>query len=153
MRKTSRSGSRMRISPRRGSIARSYGSRRAGDDDRRLLIEVDRGLSCWSGTWRPARFVEVWRIVLIFTAALVVANTTGLLPEGDDTECVDEDGGKQCPPTCPTCTCAWHTLNSAPVAVFEVQPIELSSRIVALPQPTAWRGRLAPAPTTRPPIA
>lgn len=95
----------------------------------------------------------MWRIILIFAAALVVANTTGLLTEGDDTECADESDGKKCPPTCPTCTCAWHSLKTAPSPVFEVRAIELTSRTVELPTPTTGHGQLAPAPWTRPPIA
>jgi hypothetical protein len=95
----------------------------------------------------------VWRVIFIFVAVLVVANTTGLLPEGDDTECADRDEGKQCPPTCPTCTCAWHSLKSAPTQVIELTPIELTSRAVELPPPSGTDGRIAPAPVTRPPIA
>ncbi len=95
----------------------------------------------------------MWRIVFIFAAALVVANTTGLLPEGDDTACADGDGGKQCPPTCPTCTCAWHSLKTAPAPLFEVRAVELTSRTVEPPTLDAWHGLLAPAPWTRPPIA
>ena len=95
----------------------------------------------------------MWRIVLVFAAALVVANTTGLLPEGDATECADCDGGKQCPPTCPTCTCALHSLKTVPAPVFEVRTVELTSRTVELPPLDGWHGLLAPAPTTRPPIA
>lgn len=91
--------------------------------------------------------------MLIFAAALVVANTTGLLPEGDDTECADGDCGKQCPPTCPMCTCAWHSLKTAPAPLFEVRAVELTSRTVELPPLDGWHGQLAPAPMTRPPIA
>jgi len=95
----------------------------------------------------------VWRIVFLLAAALVVANTTGLLPEGDSTECADEPDGKQCPPTCPTCTCAWHSLKTTPSAVFEVRAIVLTSRTVELPPLTTGHGQLAPAPWIRPPIA
>ena len=94
----------------------------------------------------------MWRVVFIFTAALVVANTTGLLPEGDDVECADESDGKQCPPTCPTCTCAWHSLKTALTPVLEMRPIDLTSLTVELPSPDAAHGQLVPPPTTRPPI-
>lgn len=99
----------------------------------------------------------MWRVVFIFLAVLVVGNTTGLLPEGDDPQCADEGAnngdGKQCPPSCPTCTCAWHSLKTTPTPVFEVRAIEFSSRTVDLPAPTTGDGQLVPAPTTRPPIA
>jgi len=99
----------------------------------------------------------VWRVLIIFAVALVVANTTGLLPEGDDVRCAD-DGGSDghrtpCPPTCPTCTCAWHSLKSAPTAVIEIKPLELTSSAAELPSPRGADGRTAPPPTTRPPIA
>jgi len=94
----------------------------------------------------------VWRVIFVLAAAFVVANTTGMLPEGDDTECADECDGKQCPPTCPTCTCAWHALKTAPSAVVELTPIELTSRTMELPPPGGADGRTAPPPTTRPPI-
>lgn len=94
----------------------------------------------------------MWRVIFILAAALVVANTTGLLPEGDDTECADEDGGKQCPPTCPTCTCAWHSLKTALTPVLEMRPIDLTSLTVELPPPDDAQGQLVPPPTTRPPI-
>ncbi len=95
---------------------------------------------------------RMWRLVFVFAAALVVADSAGLLPEGDDTECSDECAGKQCPPTCATCTCAWHSLRSAPTTLLEMAPIELTSRTVDLPPPDAADGLTAPAPTTRPPI-
>ena len=94
----------------------------------------------------------MWRVVLIFAAALVVADTTGALPECDDTECTDEGNGKQCPPTCPTCTCVWHTLKTAPISLVEMPPIDFTSLIVELPPVRGAHGRLAPAPITRPPI-
>ena len=98
-----------------------------------------------------ARLLEhVRRIVFLVAATFVVANTTGLLPEGDETACCD---GKQCPPTCPSCTCAWHSITTAPVAIFEVPAIALMDRAVELPTPRAGDGQRAPAPSTRPPIA
>ena len=95
---------------------------------------------------------RMWRVVLVLAAALVVGDATGLIPEGDDTECIDECAGKQCPPTCPTCTCGWHSLQSAPTPLLEMSPIELTTRTVDLPPPADADGLSAPAPTTRPPI-
>ena len=94
----------------------------------------------------------MWRFVLIFAVALVVANTTGLLPEGDAVACADDRDGKQCPPTCPTCVCAWHSLQSAPAAIVELTSLELSSAAAELPAPGGSDGRAIPPPTTRPPI-
>lgn len=94
----------------------------------------------------------MWRVILIFAALLVVANTMGVLPEADDTECVDQGEGKQCPPTCPTCPCAWHSLTSAPVAALEVKAVELTTGAAELPAPRGADGLTAPPPTTRPPI-
>lgn len=95
---------------------------------------------------------HVWRIVFIFAATLVVANTMGLLPENDDIECADQRDGKQCPPTCPTCVCAWHSLRSAPTASVELPAFELMTAAAEPPPPSGANGRAAPAPTTRPPI-
>ena len=92
------------------------------------------------------------RIIAIVAACLVVGDATRLLPEADDVECCDGDG-KQCPPMCPTCTCAWHSLKTAPATVVEIKPIRLTTFLVELPPPAAGHGRLAPPPTTRPPIA
>jgi hypothetical protein len=96
--------------------------------------------------------LRVWRIVFMFSAAIVVADTTGLLSEADDTQCCDESDGKQCPPACPTCTCAWHSLTSAPTAIIEIKPIDLTASTLDLPPPGGADGRTAPAPITRPPI-
>ncbi len=95
----------------------------------------------------------MWRVILVFAAALVVANTTGLLPEADSVECSDDADGKDCPPTCPTCTCAWHGLKTALAPVFEVRTVDVTSRTLELPPPTVGHGQLDPAPWTRPPIA
>lgn len=94
----------------------------------------------------------MWRVILILAACLVVADTTGLLPEDESVECADEAAGRQCPPTCPTCTCAWHSLKTAPPPTHQLRPILLTARQVDLPPPAAARGRLAPPPSIRPPI-
>ncbi len=94
----------------------------------------------------------MWRFVLIFAVALVVANTTGLIPEGDNVECADESDGKQCPPTCPTCVCAWHSLKSTLTAIVELKSLELTSAAAEPPAPGGSDGRAIPPPTTRPPI-
>jgi len=101
--------------------------------------------------WRCYAAVFVWRVICFLAAALVVANTTGVLPEGDDIECADSDG-KQCPPSCPTCPCAWHSLKSAPTAPVELNAIELTTCAAELPPPRGADGRTAPPPITRPPI-
>jgi hypothetical protein len=92
----------------------------------------------------------VWRFVLIFAAAVVVANPTGAWRERADTECGD---GEPCPPSCPTCTCAWHWPKIAPSPIFEARARELTSRCAELPAATMRLGQRAPAPSTRPPIA
>lgn len=97
--------------------------------------------------------MAVWRLIVVFVATLVVANTTGLLPEADDIECADEAEGKGCPPTCATCTCVWHGLKTALAPIFEARTIELTSRTLELPSPRVGLGQLDPAPWTRPPIA
>lgn len=101
----------------------------------------------------------VWRVIFIFAAALIVANTTGLLPEADDAQCAGDGAGRTddghrtpCPPTCPTCTCAWHSLKTAPTAVIEIKSLELTSSAAELPPPRGADGLTAPPPTTRPPI-
>lgn len=95
----------------------------------------------------------MWRLVLIFAAALVVGHASGLIPEGDEVGCTDEQDGKQCPPTCPACTCVWHSLKTAPVARVELARVEWIARAVELPHARDGQGRLAPAPALRPPIA
>ena len=97
----------------------------------------------------------MWRFIILLVTALVVADTTGLLVESDDAECCkDEHGsGKQCPTTCPTCPCAWHTLRAAPVADVQITITPIATRAVEMPSPEVVRGELAPAPITRPPIA
>ena len=96
----------------------------------------------------------MWRFVVIFAVALVVATTTGLLPEAaeDDVARTDECDGKQCPPTCPTCVCAWHSLKSAPTAIVAMTVLELTSAAAELPPPAGRAGRTVPPPTLRPPI-
>jgi len=94
----------------------------------------------------------VWRVILLFAAVLVIGNATGLIPESDDVTCTNEDGGKQCPPTCPTCTCAWHTLKTAPAPQILLKKLQFVARAVELPAPTEVHGQLAPPPMTRPPI-
>jgi len=94
----------------------------------------------------------VLRIIAIVAACLFAGDATRLLSEEDGIECCDGDG-KQCPPTCPACTCAWHSLKPAPTTVVEIKPITMTTRLVDLPSPTVGHGRLAPPPTIRPPIA
>lgn len=97
-------------------------------------------------------YAGVWRVIILFAAALVVANTTGLLPENDDDACVDQGEG-QCPPTCPTCPCAWHALQSLPTAAVEITALALTAPAAELPPPRGAAGRNPPPPITRPPIA
>lgn len=91
-------------------------------------------------------------MIFIFLATLVVANTTGLMPEGDDVECRDEPDGKQCPPLCPTCTCVSHSLQTAPLAFIAFTTVDLTIATIELPPPADVRGQLAKPPATRPPI-
>ena len=95
----------------------------------------------------------MWRIVLIFAAILVVGDVTGLFPEVDEIGCRDEPEGKHCPPTCQTCTCAFHSLKTAPASVVELKTVELTARTIELPPAHDGHGLLAPAPAQRPPIA
>ena len=83
----------------------------------------------------------------------MVGDATGLIPEGDEIGCADEPDGKQCPPTCPTCTCACHSLKTAPVPLVELNEIELAARASELPPARPFHDRFAPAPAQRPPIA
>ena len=94
----------------------------------------------------------MWRIVLILAAVLLAGNATGLIPEGDEVGCTDEPDGKQCPPTCATCTCVWHSLKTAPSMPIELNTIELTARAVELPPAREGHGLIAPAPEQRPPI-
>jgi len=93
----------------------------------------------------------VARVILILALCLVVGDATGLLAEGDEVGCTDGDGAR-CPPTCPTCTCAWHALKTAPTATVELRPIDRTARTVDPPPPAVGHGRITPAPSTRPPI-
>jgi hypothetical protein len=92
------------------------------------------------------------RVILLLATMLVVADATGLLAEADDVCCADEDGGKQCPPSCPTCACPWHTTKTAPAPQILSKTVELVARTVELPTPADAHGQLAPQPSTRPPI-
>jgi hypothetical protein len=94
----------------------------------------------------------MWRIVIILATVLVVGDATGLIPEADEIGCADEADGKQCPPTCPTCTCAWHSLKTAPAPHIALTAIDLIERTVELPANRDGHGLLAPAPAHRPPI-
>ncbi len=96
--------------------------------------------------------IAVWRVIVLLATALVIADATGMLPEADDPTCTDEADGKRCPPTCPTCTCAWHSVKTAPVTPIVLAPVDSLARTVELPQPSEARSRLAPPPTQRPPI-
>lgn len=89
----------------------------------------------------------------MIAGALIVADATGLLSDCDES-CVDDTDGKQCPPVCPTCTCAGHTARLAiPLAeVVTIVPAR-ESCVVVSPVPANVRGRLAPPPLIRPPIA
>lgn len=102
---------------------------------------------------RPCYVRCVLRVIFVLAAALVVADATGLVDQCDEISCTDEEPGKQCPPSCPTCTCAMHTLQSLPT-VYQVE-IRLPGPAcsIELPPPVDADGRGAPAPSTRPPIA
>ena len=93
----------------------------------------------------------MWRVIIVLAAALVVGNATGIFDTCDGT-CLDDDRGAQCPPSCPTCTCAGHATPSVlPVQVaMLVRP--LASHVVEMQPSAVVRGRQAPAPLTRPPI-
>lgn len=93
----------------------------------------------------------MWRVIFMFLAILMVGNATGLIPDADEVACTDDDG-KECPPTCPTCTCAAHQVKTAPVALVEIATVELSWNVELPPLP-AVHGRLAPDLVHRPPIA
>ena len=94
----------------------------------------------------------MWRVIFILAAALMVGNATGVL-DSCDASCVDDDGGKQCPPSCPTCTCAGHAaLSMPPLTVVEVAA-PVATQIIDMLVPSVIRGEEAPEPLTRPPIA
>ncbi|HEY4183297.1 MAG TPA: hypothetical protein VGM90_41020 [Kofleriaceae bacterium] len=95
----------------------------------------------------------MWRVLLIFAVVLMAGDATGLIPEADEVACADEANGKQCPPSCPSCTCAWHSMTPAPVAGIELATIVRATRAVDLPELRAQHGRLAPDLVHRPPIA
>lgn len=91
-------------------------------------------------------------MIILLVTALFVADTTGMIAESDDDiECRD-DAGKQCPPTCPSCACAWHTMNTAPAPSFVVVKLLGATHTIDLPPIETVHGRLAPAPIQRPPI-
>jgi len=94
----------------------------------------------------------MWRVIILLATMLVVADATGFMAEADDVCCTDEDGGRQCPPTCPSCTCAWHTVKTAPTAQIQITTVRLETQTAAPPAPAEAHGRLAPQPITRPPI-
>ena len=93
----------------------------------------------------------MWRVILVFAVALVVGNATGILDTCDAT-CFDDDGGKQCPPSCPTCTCPGHAVPTMLSVQMAAAITPVSTHVIEMQSPTVVRGRQAPEPVTRPPI-
>jgi hypothetical protein len=93
----------------------------------------------------------VWRAIFLLLTVLMVGNATGLIPDADEIACSDDEG-KECPPSCPTCTCASHQAKTAAIVQIELVQVELTWS-VELPPLRAVHGRLAPLFVNRPPIA
>jgi len=81
----------------------------------------------------------VLRVLMIAMLVLGVAQAGGVIPVGadpcDESRC--PDSGKQCPPNCPTCTCAAAPIASLPQApVTIVAPIRAPERVASVePRP------------------
>ena len=78
------------------------------------------------------------RILLVLTLVLAFGQASGMPVLGDTCgeDCPDS---KQCPPLCPTCTCASASLPSAPAPVaIMATPIALAPRVLVFAAPAAF---------------
>lgn len=86
----------------------------------------------WSS--RTARLFQIFVVVIRFVVATTAIQITGIphvaadvisTIQGEDDshreECPNDDGGRECPPGCPSCHCA-HVMNALP---FVAPPTEL----------------------------
>ena len=93
----------------------------------------------------------MWRVLLLVVAALVVGDATGGFDACDEA-CLDDAGGRQCPPACPTCACAPHVASVMPARIEIASAVECRARVVEMPVVVGVRGEPAPLPALRPPI-
>ena len=85
------------------------------------------------------------RILLVVTLLLAVGQASGVLWLGGDTCGEDCPDGKQCPPQCPTCTCAGTSVPSIPAPVATIAPAPGVEHVVEFAAPDT----LVPSPDPR----
>jgi hypothetical protein len=65
-------------------------------------------------------------VVLVLGFVYAEGGWTGFAPGFCESPCPDDDGGSQCPPSCPDCACCPHVAPAAavpaPVATIVVRP-------------------------------